>query len=720
MDYLEINKIIQQPKLLQNLDTETIQKWVSEYPHLAILRYFLAIKNIHTATIDEKTIVQNVAFYVPDRLKLYHLLNNGNNNNFIVLEAEKETIEKREIEVFETPNLAENEVEIITENIIEKPEIEAVEHLFESIEIEEIETPNLVENEVEIIEENTIEISEIEAIENLTESIEIEEIETPNLVENEVEIIEENTIEISEIEAVENLTESIEIEEIETPNLVENEVKIIEENTIEISEIETIENLTESIEIEEIETPNLVENEVEINTENIIEKPEIEAIENLTESIEIEEIETPNLVENEVKIIEENTIEISEIETIENLTESIEIEEIETPNLVENEVEIIKENIIEKSEIEAVENIIINKKMDAAEEMLETLKALQLARKKYSPIWYNTANINDDKIKETEEEFRKIAASNDKILAAQNIEFISEEIQSSEKQNLQEIKQDQQVDLIKNETLEIIAEQIEDSFELVEKEDLTQIEENEYKETIEIKESENLISEEIILDEEIELKKEETNIEAKNIEVTKETKIEKIDIEEPNTSKIKEIIIEANDNTHSFMEWLEILDTNITVSSVEREPNEKLENIDEEILKVESKPIEKKIPAKKPIKRIANPKATPQVDKIEIEKEVIEEPISEKSPASTSKNVIPNLDERILPTKGRIIRDKEVDKRAIESISFNSALASETLAQLYERQGKKIKAIEIYKLLMVKNPKKKRFFASQIKKLESE
>jgi hypothetical protein len=34
--------------------------------------------------------------------------------------------------------------------------------LTESIEIEEIETPNLVENEVEIIEENTIEISEIE------------------------------------------------------------------------------------------------------------------------------------------------------------------------------------------------------------------------------------------------------------------------------------------------------------------------------------------------------------------------------------------------------------------------------------------------------------------------------------------------------------------------------------------------------------------------------
>ncbi|MBK7137680.1 MAG: hypothetical protein IPH74_01080 [Bacteroidetes bacterium] len=76
--------------------------------------------------------------------------------------------------------------------------------------------------------------------------------------------------------------------------------------------------------------------------------------------------------------------------------------------MVENEVGIIKENIIEKSEIEAVENIIINKKMDAAEEMLETLKALQLARKKYSPIWYNTANINDDKIKETEKSLEKL------------------------------------------------------------------------------------------------------------------------------------------------------------------------------------------------------------------------------------------------------------------------------------------------------------------------
>ncbi|MBK9355282.1 MAG: hypothetical protein IPN09_15355 [Bacteroidetes bacterium] len=62
-------------------------------------------------------------------------------------------------------------------------------------------------------------------------------------------------------------------------------------------------------------------------------------------------------------------------------------------------------------------------------------------KKKIIPIWYNTANINDDKIKETEEEVERAAAMNDKILAAQNIQFISQAKQSSEKQNLQEIKQ---------------------------------------------------------------------------------------------------------------------------------------------------------------------------------------------------------------------------------------------------------------------------------------
>jgi hypothetical protein len=377
--------------------------------------------------------------------------------------------------------------------------------------------------------------------------------------------------------------------------------------------------------------------------------------------------------------------------------------------LIENEIEIVAENAIEISENEIAENTISNKKLDAAEEMLETLKALQLARKKYSPIWYNTKNTNEEKIKETEEDFRKIAASNDKILAAQNMEFKAEEI-----------PQEQQINLINNETLEINIEKTEGNLEGIIKDDLIEIIEIENNKDIEKGVNESLPLNEVILKEEIEIINKNIITEEENIENINESQIEEINIQESKPSKIKEIIIKSNDDTHSFMEWLEILNTNITVSIIEKEQNEKQESIKEENQNIKSEPIEIKVTTKKPTKREIKPKNTPQITKVEIEKESIDQPISEKLPTSPSKNVIPNLDERILPSKGRIIRDKEVDKRAAESVSFNSALASETLAQLYERQGKKIKAIEIYKILIVKNPKKKRFFASQIKKLESE
>ena len=45
-------------------------------------------------------------------------------------------------------------------------------------------------------------------------------------------------------------------------------------------------------------------------------------------------------------------------------------------------------------------------------------------------------------------------------------------------------------------------------------------------------------------------------------------------------------------------------------------------------------------------------------------------------------------------------------------------MMTETLAKIYEKQGKKEKAIEIYNALRLKFPKKSGYFASLIKKLE--
>lgn len=59
-----------------------------------------------------------------------------------------------------------------------------------------------------------------------------------------------------------------------------------------------------------------------------------------------------------------------------------------------------------------------------------------------------------------------------------------------------------------------------------------------------------------------------------------------------------------------------------------------------------------------------------------------------------------------------------IGQKANRSISENQAVASETLAQLLARQGKKNKAIRMYKALSLKFPEKSRYFAKRIKQLQ--
>ncbi|MDH5380985.1 MAG: hypothetical protein OEW75_09035 [Cyclobacteriaceae bacterium] len=63
--------------------------------------------------------------------------------------------------------------------------------------------------------------------------------------------------------------------------------------------------------------------------------------------------------------------------------------------------------------------------------------------------------------------------------------------------------------------------------------------------------------------------------------------------------------------------------------------------------------------------------------------------------------------------------DAETQDLARESVSFKDDLISENLAVIMAQQGKKTKAIEIYKKLIWKYPQKKTYFAAQIKNLEN-
>ncbi len=59
----------------------------------------------------------------------------------------------------------------------------------------------------------------------------------------------------------------------------------------------------------------------------------------------------------------------------------------------------------------------------------------------------------------------------------------------------------------------------------------------------------------------------------------------------------------------------------------------------------------------------------------------------------------------------------EIFEKAMKSVSFGDGLVTETLAELYVKQEKIDKAIELYKKLSLLNPEKQAYFASRIKDL---
>lgn len=71
------------------------------------------------------------------------------------------------------------------------------------------------------------------------------------------------------------------------------------------------------------------------------------------------------------------------------------------------------------------------------------------------------------------------------------------------------------------------------------------------------------------------------------------------------------------------------------------------------------------------------------------------------------------------------VNEDETEGSTIETVIKRSATAdfkivTETMAQIYLKQGNKDKALQIYRQLLVDNPKKSVYFADRIKELEQE
>lgn len=63
---------------------------------------------------------------------------------------------------------------------------------------------------------------------------------------------------------------------------------------------------------------------------------------------------------------------------------------------------------------------------------------------------------------------------------------------------------------------------------------------------------------------------------------------------------------------------------------------------------------------------------------------------------------------------------EQVFEMAVNSISRKDELLSESLAEVYAKQGKKEKAIEMYRKLSLLNPEKNTYFAARIEKLQKD
>jgi hypothetical protein len=92
--------------------------------------------------------------------------------------------------------------------------------------------------------------------------------------------------------------------------------------------------------------------------------------------------------------------------------------------------------------------------------------------------------------------------------------------------------------------------------------------------------------------------------------------------------------------------------------------------------------------------------------------------IRELEQKPSMENVENPLEETITILVEEEDNETDIKEQAEQSVTFSDKLATETLAKIYMKQGKKEKAIEIFKILMIKIPEKSTYFAAQIKNIE--
>lgn len=706
-----INKILEQPDYLTQVPLRTLQNWVNDYPYVALFRVLLAKKLQDKDAVQFKSSLQNASFFTNDRLLLYQ---------FMQKELIIPDVDYNFLHLLENPEYTTLEQEINKEEPILESIPEDVKVGNESLEkIEEIQ-----EEVANHISEEEIPIENLEVLHDAVDDDFIQEEKIPEVLETTSVLTDENLALL-------------------TTEIVEADTKLdpAEEIMLTLRKLQEARKKLSSITGEHFEDKEKILHEAE-HTLEVVERSIEKArhahdVDSASEETVLpESIEKPSIIipEVEQKELNETQEKKEEVEEHTEASENVVADLKEDSEESEIQQIITDESIEETAEIDTVEEI-AKEEIPLNESILEEafIQELALEQEDYQSI--ATQNDHLDTLEETEEvklaevigepeeELLEPAVVEEKVMVETEVDAAPEvEHSIVEKEEWQEVQE--------QELATLIEEVAEEEISLSEKINATK---------------EWIAEDEYLLAEALGEPQEET------LPHTEETYPEIVG-ESETTPIVKEIIVDSE--THSFMEWLQLLENQVVVQKIEthRHVEEIKENPVEEIvpapepkevveevgilpeettifeaptLLVEDKEPEKQevaIPQtkekqniKKEKKKEKHKEKEPKIEQPPLVQEVVKK---EEVVKTVPKVEVAELDERILPVKGRIKRDQEVDRLATESVSFNKELASETLAMVFASQGKKMKAIEVYKILILKFPNKKRYFASQIKKLQ--